>query len=160
MSDIVSSALSDGKNIERILATEGVLASVTEGVSMRPLFKTHRDMVVIRSASGELSRYDVALYRVGEKYVFHRIVGVDREKRVYLVRGDNTYRLERVPFETVIGVLESFNRKGKHGTVNDKGYRFYSRAWVALYPVRYALRLPYVAARRLLRPIKRAFRKR
>ena len=153
MSNAVSTVISN--DLEQVLLREGVIASTTVGTSMRPLFKTRRDMVVIRAVSGELKKYDVALYKVGEKIIMHRIVGIDTDGRKYLIRGDNTYVLERIPFDAVMGVLESFNRKGKHKTVEDRGYRFYSRVWVAIYPLRFAVRLPYVAARRMLRPIKR-----
>ena len=158
MSDAFVTAALDSQELDKVLLREGVIASTTVGVSMCPLFKTRRDMVVIRAASEPLKKYDVALYKVGDRFVMHRVVGIDSRAEKYLIRGDNTYVLEHVPFDAVVGVLESFNRKGKHRTVADRGYRFYSRLWCAIYPVRYAIRLPYVLVRRALRPIKRAFK--
>jgi hypothetical protein len=148
----------DSKELDKVLLSEGVIASTTVGVSMRPLFKTRRDMVVIRAVSDQLKKYDVALYKVGDKFVMHRVVGIAQKEKKYLIRGDNTYVLERVPFDSVVGVLESFNRKGKHRSVTDKAYIFYSRLWCAIYPVRYIVRLPYVFLRRILRPVKRALK--
>lgn len=141
------------KNIEKLLSEEGTYASVTEGRSMRPLFKTHRDMVVIKKSNAPLSKYDVALYRVGEKYILHRVIGVDSAKEVYLIRGDNTFKTERIPFDAIIGVMVSFNRKGKHYGVTDKGYMRYVRLWSFIYPLRYVIYQPCRAVRFLYRKI-------
>lgn len=71
----------------------------------------NRDLVIISVPQGRLQPYDVALYRRGSAYVLHRVIQV-REKD-YLIRGDNTYRLEVVPDSAVIGVLTGFKRKGR-----------------------------------------------
>ena len=121
--------------IEEELETHGTYASVTKGVSMRPLFKTDRDMVIISPPKGELRKYDVALYRDGTgKYILHRVIRVEKDH--YIIRGDNTYVREVVAKSRVIGVLTEFNRKGKHHTVNDFSYRFYARFWNFIYPLR------------------------
>ena len=124
--------------IEKELSEHGVYATNTSGVSMRPLFKTHRDVVVIKKAEGELKKYDVVLYRSytnGEHvYVLHRIIGVKDD--AYVIRGDNTYVKEYVPKEAVLGVMISFNRKGKRHTVDESGYKAYSRIWNFIYPIR------------------------
>ena len=137
--------------LESELQKSGVYASVTKGVSMRPLFKTNRDMVIIRKPTEELRRFDVALYKLPSgKYVLHRVIKVLPDK--YVIRGDNTYSREYVPKEWVIGVLTEFNRKGKRISVENKGYRLYARLWNFIYPVRYL----YVKARSLA---GRAYRK-
>ena len=124
-----------GNSVETELAEHGVYASVTRGASMRPLFKTNRDVIIVRTPSAPLVKYDVALYRTPSgKYVLHRVVGV--RDGVYLIRGDNTFVLERVPHESVIGVLTEFNRKGKKHSVTEASYRLYSRLWNFIYPVR------------------------
>lgn len=87
MSEIV---LKEG-NIEKILEADGVYASVTAGTSMRPLFKTHRDMIVVKKKEAPLKKYDVVLYKVGGKYILHRVIGFDRERALCIIRGDNTY---------------------------------------------------------------------
>ena len=141
------------KNIEDILEKEGVYASVTEGSSMHPLFKTHRDMIVVKKVSGTLSKYDVALYRVSGKYILHRVIGVNSEEGVYIIRGDNTYSKEYIPFKNVIAVLASFNRKGKHYDVTDRSYRAYSVIWCAIYPLRYAFKICVTVPKRILKKI-------
>ena len=121
-------------SIESELDTYGFYASNTMGVSMRPLFKTHRDMIIVKKPDGELKKYDVALYRVREKYILHRVIAV-RENE-YIIRGDNTFRKEHIPKDKVIGVLVAFNRKGKRHEVTEPGYKFYSRFWNFIYPLR------------------------
>ena len=132
-------ALVNDKNesIEDIIRREGVYASVTSGVSMRPLFRTHRDMVILEIPNKRPEKYDVVLYKVGEKYLLHRIVGVDEKRETFIIRGDNTYRREQMPFSSIIAVLTSFNRKGKSHSVSDRSYRIYSVIWTAIYPIRY-----------------------
>ena len=41
-----------------------------------------------------LKKYDVALYKRGSSYILHRIIGIQNGE--YLIRGDNTYRMEHV----------------------------------------------------------------
>ena len=141
--------------IEDSLEKYGVFASHTRGFSMWPLFRTHRDIVYIAKADKPLKRGDVALYTGGDgKYILHRVLRVkDKE---YLIRGDNTYRIEHVPHECVIGVLMEFDRKGKHHTTSDFSYRFYSALWMLLYPFRF---VAYHTARALWRLYKRLFKK-
>lgn len=129
---------------EDLLQKDGRLVYKTRGTSMEPMLRQNRDLVIIEVPSSHLRKYDVALYKRGEKYVLHRVIGVD--DGFYRIRGDNTYAIEKVPFETVIGVLKRFNRKGKLHDVSERGYRFYARFWNAIYPLR-ALR---IRVRRLL----------
>lgn len=136
MADIHLSINEDGGVIEEELSAHGSYASVTRGPSMQPLFKTHRDMVVIKPLSAPLKKYDVVLYTgAGNKYTMHRIIAVRDDE--YIIRGDNTFRREHVPKENVIGVLTEFNRKGKHHTTDELSFKIYSRIWHYIYPVRF-----------------------
>ncbi len=119
---------------EEILARDGRLVYRTRGVSMKPMLYQNRDLVCIRIPEGRLKKYDVALYKRKERYVLHRVVAV--RDNYYLFRGDNTYTLEQVPDEAVIGVLESFVRDGRQRLVTDWDYRIYERIWNAVYPLR------------------------
>jgi hypothetical protein len=130
------SELENTELIERELAVNGVYASNTRGASMEPLFKTHRDMVIIKRAERELKKYDVALYKdTHGRYVLHRVIKVLCD--FYIIRGDNTFVNEKVPKSAVIGVLISFRNKQRRKTVEDKSYKLYSRFWHFIYPVRY-----------------------
>ena len=125
--------------VESELKKNGVYASVTQGVSMRPLFKTHRDMIILKTPETEPKKYDVVLYKTrGEKFILHRIIKVLPDK--FIIRGDNTYVLEYVPKDTVLAVLTEFNRKGKRITVENKLYKIYSFVWTNAYPLRYLVR--------------------
>ena len=147
---------------EESLEQYGIYSSMTRGVSMWPLFKTHRDRVYIVKPTEDLSPMDVALYPDGSgNYIMHRVVRVCKDE--YLIRGDNTYRMEHVPKHLVIGVLSEFDRKDKHLTVEHPIYRFYARAWNLIYPIRYVLHgLLYLACgatRRTLRLFKKILQK-
>ena len=119
---------------EEILKKDGRLVYKTRGVSMLPMLHQNRDIVVIVPPEGRLKKYDVALYKRGSSYILHRIIGI--QDKEYLIRGDNTYRMEFVPPELVIGVLTGFVRNGKSYTVEDTGYQIYCRIWNAIYPLR------------------------
>lgn len=121
-------------SFEDLLRSDGKLVYKTKGRSMEPMLRQNRDLVIIEVPSSCLKKYDVALYRREDKYVLHRVIGV--EDGYYRIRGDNTYAVEQVPFDNVIGVLTSFNRKGKLHSVSERGYRFYARFWNAIYPLR------------------------
>ena len=123
---------------EDLLQKDGRLVYKTRGTSMEPMLRQNRDLVIIEVPSVRLQKYDVALYRRGDKYVLHRVIGVKDDH--YRIRGDNTYSIEQIPFEDVIGVLVRFNRKGKLHSVTDRSYRFYVRFWNAIYPLRAAWR--------------------
>lgn len=128
---------------EDLLFKDGRLVYRTRGVSMEPMLRQNRDLVIIRVPSSRLKKFDVALYKRGKEYVLHRVIEVKDDH--YLIRGDNTYAMETVPDTAVIGVLTGFQRKGKQHDVTERGYRFYVRFWNAIYP----LRLLYVRSRRL-----------
>ena len=119
---------------EELLARDGVLVYKTHGVSMEPMLRQNRDLVTVRVPASRLKKYDVALYKRGETYVLHRVIGVEDDH--YLIRGDNTYALEHVPDSAVIGVLTAFKRKGREHSVTEPGYRLYARLWHAVYPLR------------------------
>ena len=125
--------------VESELQKNGVYASVTKGVSMSPLFKTNRDMIILKKIDEEPKRLDVVLYRSGSgKYLLHRIVKVLPDH--YVIRGDNTYTPENVGKNEIIAILTEFNRKGKRRSVDHVGYRVYSSVWTFIYPLRYLFR--------------------
>ncbi|MCR5168571.1 MAG: hypothetical protein K6C13_15370 [Oscillospiraceae bacterium] len=119
---------------EELLDRDGKFVYKTRGVSMLPMLRQERDLVVIEKPHGRLKKYDVALYRRGEAYVLHRVIKVCAD--CYLIRGDNTYASETVPDEAVIGVLAGFRRKGKEYSVTQQSYRCYVRFWTLIYPLR------------------------
>ena len=148
---------------EEILSRDGRLIYKTRGVSMQPMLYQNRDLVIIETFEGRLKPYDVALYRRGKQYVLHRVLSLG--DGVYYIRGDNTYTIETVPEGNVLGVLTGFVRKGKQHQVTEPGYRFYSRFWHFIYPLRlFHLRMrsrfkKLLAKLGLLEPLKQFLRK-
>ena len=61
------------------LYNRGHYYSVPKGVSMWPLIKSQENVIDIVPVSGELKRYDVALYyrKSEDQYVLHRILKVE-----------------------------------------------------------------------------------
>ncbi len=125
----------DGENkIEEFLASEGRYLSTTRGISMRPMLKSGRDVIVVEPKKGRLNPLDVALYKRDSAYVLHRVIAV--KPNGYLIRGDNTYEDEIVPESAVIGVLTEYFSKGKAVSVTQKRYINYSKRVVKFYPLR------------------------
>lgn len=137
--------------LEDLLARDGSLVYKIRGVSMEPMLRQNRDLVIIRVPVSRLRKLDVALYRRGSSYVLHRVIRVREDG--YLIRGDNTYVDENVPFDAVIGVLAGFQRKGREHLAAERGYLLYARFWTAVYPLRrcvYGLRCLLWKARKKL----------
>lgn len=131
--------MSNSTKLEDILKRDGVLIYKTRGVSMRPLLKENRDLVTIRPYTGRLKKYDVPLYRKhGGGYLLHRIIEV--RDNDYVIRGDNTFVKEYgITDNRIVGVLTGFKRKKKDYSVDNTGFKIYSRVWNFIYPVRFVL---------------------
>ncbi len=144
-------------NSEHVIETlleEGAYISVTRGTSMRPLFKTNRDVVKLVKPTSPIRRHDVVLYMtVSGKYVLHRVIAVDGDTLV--IRGDNTYRKEYVRRGDILAVLIEFKRKGKRHSVTERGYLTYVRLWGLTYPLRHVLHFCYTLASKLYRRLFR-----
>ena len=121
-------------NIEELLLTEGKYVGPTFGVSMLPMLKSGRDSVVIYPKKSRLSIYDVALYKRGDDYVLHRVIGLTDSG--YIIRGDNCYSDENVSEERVIGVLTEYFKKDKRIALTDNKYMRYVKRRVKYYPIR------------------------
>ena len=132
-------------SIETRLEADGFYVSTTVGNSMFPMLRNRKDRVIVRPVGEHtLKRLDLPLYRRPDgKYVLHRIIGVRGD--TYRIRGDNTYEVEIVPREWILGYVTEFYRAERHIFTDSRSYRAYARAWTAIY----CLRRPFVAARRL-----------
>lgn len=118
-------------NIEEIIARDGAFVSTISGYSMSPMLKDRRDTVVISRIAGEIKKYDVILYRAGEKYVLHRVIKVKADH--YVTCGDNCTLRERVPKDSVIGILSEVWRGEEKLDLASKAYLRYSRRQVAAF---------------------------
>ena len=124
-------------NIEDAILKNGFIVKSTSGVSMWPMLRHRKDMVVIEQVNRPLRKYDVPLYRGGaNRYILHRIIGI-KPDGTYIIRGDNTYTREYVKPERVVGVLREFYRNGKHVVcAESKGYKVYIGYKMVSYPFR------------------------
>lgn len=122
-------------SFEDILKKDGMLIYKTKGISMLPMLHENRDLVNIVVPEEPIRKYDVVLYKRGESYVLHRVIAVTPDN--YLIRGDNTYSIETIQKDAVIGVLTQFTRKGKDYSVDNMPYIVYSRIWCIIYPMRF-----------------------
>ena len=148
---VVPSHSSEPLKIEDVLASEGFYMGPPVGISMWPMLRNRHDVMMVVPAEGELRRYDVALYRRGEKYVLHRVVGRygSGAEKGYVICGDNCITLEHIPCEDVIGVLRGFYRDGRHIDCEaSRGYHANVKVWVALFPVRKVRKRANAAVRR------------
>ncbi len=122
-------------NIEEMISSEGLYIGTTVGISMRPLFKDRRDNVLIRPINGKLKKYDVPLYKRGDRYILHRIIKIT--KNGYVIRGDNCDNCEfDITDEKIVGVLKGAWRKDKYFSVDNFFYKVYSRLVVFCHPLR------------------------
>lgn len=129
-------------SFEEYLEKNGTLAYTNVGVSMMPLLRQGRDVMVIRKKDAERCRkYDAVLFkRKNGQYVLHRIVKV-LEKGYYII-GDNCISGEYVPEEQVLGILTEVVRGKKTVHVTDWNYLVYVHLWCDCLPVRcFALRV-------------------
>ncbi len=121
------------------LESSGFIVIPIKGVSMNPLLYSYSSQVLIEKLTGRPEINDVVLYvRDDGSQVLHRVISFDGD--IALIRGDNTYSLERVPLSDIKGVAKSFWRGGKKNSheisVDDRSYKLYVRFWNFVYPVR------------------------
>lgn len=105
------------------------------GNSMYPMLRSRRDTIVVRPCAGRLGRYDVALYKRGEKYVLHRVLEVRQDD--YVIRGDNCLAKEYgITDGDVLGVLTAFHRDEHPVSLESIWYKLYVRIWCRAVPIR------------------------
>lgn len=136
--------------IQEILEEKGIFISTTVGVSMFPMLRNRRDTIVIEPVKGRLRKYDVPLYKRGDKYVLHRIVKVTTAG--YVICGDNCINQEYlVTDEDIIGVLTGFYRDEKKVNMNGLLYKMYCRVWVITYPLRILAKKIWMKLKRMVK---------
>ncbi len=125
--------------VEDALKTQDSAAFLTSGASMRPLLRTHKDIVVISKLTQPLRIGDVPLYKKKgvKKLILHRIIDIASDG-TYIIRGDNTYRKEYVSHSDVVGVMTALYRGGKYiDCGSSKAYKMYVKLNRFFYPVRW-----------------------
>lgn len=130
---------------EEQLKTSESAAFLTNGTSMRPLIRAHKDIVVISRVQKPLKEGDVPLYKKdgADKLILHRIIDIAPDG-TYIIRGDNTYSKEYIPQCDIIGVMTALYRGGKYiDCKTSKLYKVYIKVNRFLYPVRYLWKVKF-----------------
>jgi phage repressor protein C with HTH and peptisase S24 domain len=121
------------------------------GNSMRPMLTNRRDSVTL-VRTDKYTVGQIPLFRRDDgAYVLHRIIEVTEDG--YICCGDNQAIREPVREDQMVAVVAEFVKNGKHHTVEQPLYRFYSAVWMKLFPIRKL----YYRGRRFLGRIRRKF---
>ena len=117
----------DTSAFARVLRDDGRLVYTVRGVSMLPLLRQKRDLVIIeRRGPGRCAAGDVVLYHHDPgRYVLHRIVEVRPED--YIILGDNCVTREYgITDDEILGVMTGLVRGGRTYAVTGRGMRLYT----------------------------------
>lgn len=129
---------------EKELQKSGFIVYTNVGVSMLPLIRENRDILIIKKAQTEaLKKYDVVLFERKNtegrgRYVLHRIIKILPDKKYFIV-GDNCTSGEIVEVEQILGVLSSIQRKNKPMYLNGFRYKTYVYLWCMPYRLRFLI---------------------
>ncbi|MGN0261916.1 MAG: S26 family signal peptidase [Eggerthellaceae bacterium] len=99
--DFYTPFASTSKTIEEVLSTEGYYLGLPNGNSMWPLLRHQKDQFLVVPLTEPLKKNDIALFRIGEKHILHRVVGF--YDGGYVMRGDNCINCEYIPHQQVLG---------------------------------------------------------
>ena len=123
---------------EDIMKEKGYLVYTNVGVSMMPLLRERRDIIEIRPLQGRAKRYDVVLYKRGDKYILHRVLKVCPKD--YVICGDhNIWREYGITDDQILGVMTRVFRDGKSIYPTDWKYKLYVHLWCDFYHIRAAI---------------------
>lgn len=137
---------------EEVLDRDGRLVYTNVGVSMLPLIREGKDVLMIEKCDVlTLKKYDVVLFRRKNikgrgEYVLHRILKVFPHNRFWIV-GDNCTEGEIVDSDMILGVLKGLSRDNKSVNLNGIRYRLYVLFWCAPYRLRFL----YIKAKRFIK---------
>ena len=143
-------------SFEELLEKEGCIVYTNVGTSMMPLLRQRRDIIEIhRKEPGRCKKYDVVLYKRGNKYILHRIIRVTPDG--YVIAGDhNTFKEYDITDEKILGVMTRVIRDGKSVTADSLPYKIYYHIWVDFYPVRVFILRTKGRARALAKKVLKA----
>ncbi|MBR3763131.1 MAG: S24/S26 family peptidase [Clostridia bacterium] len=120
------------------MAREGAAPPVTiclEGESMRPLIRRGKDPVTIVPLTRSLMKGDVVLFRLGERYVVHRVWRL--QEGLVQTFGDNCWNPEPwFPVQQVLGQVVKYSRNGRIRRLDTPVARAWGRLWMAIHPIR------------------------
>ncbi len=123
-------------SIREQLQEHGKIIYTNVGVSMMPLLRQGRDVMIIEKPVGRLRKYDVPLYiRADGAHVLHRILKV--RENDYVICGDHCVTKEYgITDADIIGVMTGVIRDGKTITRDNLAYKLYYHLWCDFFPIR------------------------
>ena len=135
----------EGKlSFEDVLNRDGRLVYTNVGVSMSPLIREGRDVLIIEKCNTSApKKYDAVLFKRDNvkgrgEYVLHRIVKILPDNNFYIV-GDNDTTGEIVNINQILGVLTGIHRGEKQVDFTSLKYRAYIYLWCAPYHLKFAV---------------------
>lgn len=143
---------------KELLANGSNVNFTPRGISMLPMLHDNTDRVVLSPIRGKLKKYDLPLYyrKINGKYILHRVVKVEKNG-TYTMCGDNQiWREYGITDDDLVAVVTEFVRNGKKYSVNDFGYKLYSRFWVFKKQIKWK----YHSLKEKLYPLYRRIKKR
>ena len=125
-------------SFEDLLNSKGYLVYINVGTSMLPLLRQRRDVIEIHPIADRAKKYDAVLYKVGDKYILHRVLKV--RPHDYVICGDHNIKREfGITDAQILGVMTRVIRDGKSIYPTDWKYRLYVHLWCDFYPLRAAI---------------------
>lgn len=151
--------MDNNTSLETYLKENGTLLYAIRGVSMLPLLRQDRDLVMLERPRERCRPGDVVLYRrASGQYVLHRVIAV--RPADYVILGDNCANREYgVTDDDILGVMTGFVRNGREHSVTERGYRLYTAYILRAVGPRRACRRAWSRLRALGSRAKRALRR-
>jgi len=100
-----------------------------QGHSMMPFFK-HQKTIVTLKKEASYHKFDVVLFLYQDSYILHRIIKIEDD--TYYLRGDGSYRIEKVTKEQIYGKVIHHETNGK----STKNYERKVKVWLFFTPIR------------------------
>jgi len=134
--------------LKETIESGGTVNLPITGTSMLPLLVWGRDSVEIVKCNNP-KKYDIIFYRRDDgHFVLHRIIG--KNEKGYILCGDNqTAKEYGITDRHIIAVVNAIERNGKKFGVNNNLYKFYSKIWTSILPLR---RYFLFIIRRIIKP--------
>ncbi len=122
--------------VKEELMRSGNIMFPNKGVSMRPLIRQGKDLMIIEKRENyRLKKHDIVLFeRENGALVLHRISDVLDDG--YMILGDNCIDKEYVREESVLGLMTGLLRNGKKIDLDSIVYKTYVKFWTGIYPLR------------------------
>ena len=116
--------MNEALSIRQALAKYNKIIQPIKGSSMLPMLDEDKDAVELVAVTGTLKKYDLPLFRRRNgQLVLHRVIAV--KKNHYLICGDNSMEVEKVPRERSLAVATGFYKDRRYVSCQDEDYLTY-----------------------------------